>query len=150
MLADDLLKEGRDVVEAGVNFSSLFDVDKVFHCHIINDNSLVESMIHKVIDFLKLERNDEQVVVQQQKLAERVTKDLEMRWEALCEREDIEYRAIVKMGEVARAMDDVVLDSDPGLIVFGRHKTIHFEEAIIGNMTFSKMMSFDRAICVIP
>ena len=51
-----------------------------------------------------------------------------MRWEALCEREDIEYRAIVKMGEVACTMDDVVLDSDPGLIVFGRHKTIHLKK----------------------
>ena len=48
-------------------------MDKVFHCHIINDDSLVESMIHKVIDFLKLERNDEQVA-QYKKLAERVTK----------------------------------------------------------------------------
>lgn len=150
LLADDLLKEGKDVVEAGVNFSSLFDVNKVVHCHIINKDSLIDTMINKLIDFLKLEHNEEEVIVQQQKLSERVTKDLEMRWFALSERKDITYSAVVKMGEIVNAMDDVVVDSDPGLIVFGRHKIIHFEEAVVGNMTFSKMMSFGRAICVVP
>ena len=150
LLTDDLMKEGMDVVESGVNFSSIFGFDKIVHCHIIHNNTLIDTMINKIIDFLKLDNNPEEVIVQQQKVYERVIKDLEMRWDAISERDDVEYSPLVKMGDILTMMEDVVLDCDPGMIVFGRHKAVHFEEAILGHITFTKMMTFKRAICIIP
>ena len=44
-----------------------------------------------------LENNDEEKIVQQQKLAERISKDLETRWLSKCERRDIDYKSEVKM-----------------------------------------------------
>ena len=73
-----------------------------------------------------------------------------MRWDAISERDDVEYSPLAKMGDILTMMEDVTLDCDPGMIVLGDMKTVHFEEAILGHITFTKMMTFKRAICIIP
>ena len=42
-------------------------------------------------------------------------------------------------------MEDVVLDCDPGMIVFRRHKTIHFEEAILWYYNLYKNDDFQKS-----
>ena len=150
LLTDDLTSAGLSVVEAGVNFTGIFGTESVVHCHIINDHHQINFLIEKMREFLGLERNESELITEQQRIASRVKKDLEMRWFSICEREDINYKNIVRMGDILKVLEDLVLDNDPGLILFGKHKAFHFDDASFGMMSFSNMMSFNRPVCVVP
>ena len=60
LITDDLSDEGMNVVESAVDFVSLFDTERVVHCHIINNENHLKYLISRFIELMGLENNDEE------------------------------------------------------------------------------------------